>query len=36
VHTTAAEVAEKVKSGKFVLIGPIAKGKLIPIGDFHG
>jgi hypothetical protein len=35
VHTTAAEVAEKVKSGRFVLIGPIARGKLIPIGELN-
>jgi hypothetical protein len=32
VHTTAAEVIEKVGSGQFMLDGPIARGKLIPIG----
>jgi hypothetical protein len=33
VHTTAAEVVEKVRSGKFVLVSSIARGRLIPIGD---
>jgi hypothetical protein len=32
VHTTAAEVVEKVKSGRFILVGSIARGKLISIG----
>jgi hypothetical protein len=34
VHTTTAEVVEKVKSGRFVLVGSIARGKLIPIAEF--
>jgi hypothetical protein len=33
VHTTAAEVVEKVSSGKFLLVGSIARGKVIPTGD---